>query len=106
MLNVINFNLLDMKKYRIIGLSVLLAMFIASNFIISLSFEESIDSSISLLLNQASADPEDGYGNDQYGTCDYCSLYINGVPVDGVYIHCWTQNNSYCINTGCTLGLC
>jgi hypothetical protein len=98
-----------MKKYKTIGLSVLLAIFIASNFIVSFSFDKGTDSNINInsLLNQAGADSEGGYGNNRYGACDICSLYPpEGDPVYGVYIHCWDQENSLCIDTDCTYGSC
>lgn len=66
-----------------------------------------MDSNINVFLNQAGANTEDPYGNGRAGTCDICVLGIpGGDPVYGVYIHCWDQANSYCIDTDCMYGFC
>ncbi len=96
-----------MKKYKIIGLSVLVVIFITSNFIISHSFNQATDSSINLFMNQARADGEGDYGNNLDGYCAECTMPLpNGEWGDGVYISCVSAYNSLCYAAQCGGGFC
>ena len=96
-----------MKKYKIIGLSVLLTIFIVSNFVISFSLTKGMDSNINVSVNQASADPE-SYGNDQDGYCLGCSQWVPslGTYIRGVEIYCYGSLNHLCYASGCSDGFC
>lgn len=95
-----------MKKYKIIGLSVLMTIFIVSNFVIGSSFDKLVNSNITSMIpiNQANAEE---YGNGKDGWCVTCYLVVGGEIVgEGMKMYCFTSPNHYCISQSCGYGFC
>jgi hypothetical protein len=91
-----------MKKYKIIGLGLLMTLFIVINFVIGAGFNKEANPSILSVLQVNQANAEDPYGNGKYGYCWSCIK--NGVV--GVEIVCNIVPTFYCIDTACTGGFC